>query len=102
MHAPVLGLDDWQRLLRDCVFFDEAFQTREGTLCFVFSRLRAIDEESERGKKRIAHLSFEDFLEAIVRVSTMKVCVLYTLFRGWVGRTAVSQRLCDVCVICPH
>ena len=42
--------------------FDEAFQQREGTLCFVFSRMRCVDEESERGKKRIYYLSFEDWL----------------------------------------
>jgi hypothetical protein len=68
----LLSLADWMLLLRHLNFFDEAFQQREGTLCFVFARLRAVDEESERGKKRINHLSFEDFLEAIVRCATMK------------------------------
>ena len=52
---------------------DQAFQQREGVLCFVFSRLRVVDEESERGKRRLNSLSFEDFLEAVVRVATMKV-----------------------------
>ena len=51
----------------------QAFQQREGVLCFVFSRLRVVDEESERGKRRLNSLSFEDFLEAVVRVATMKV-----------------------------
>ena len=39
--------------------------------CFVFSRLRCVDEESERGKRKVLQLSFEDFLEALVRISTM-------------------------------
>ena len=59
-------------LLRHLHFFDEAFQQREGTLCFVFSRLRVVDEESERGKRRMHYLSFEDFLEAVVRLATVK------------------------------
>ena len=68
----VLSLEDWMLLLKHLHFFDEAFQQREGVLCFVQSRMRAVDEESERGKKRMKHLNFEDFLEALVRVSTMK------------------------------
>ena len=48
------------------------FQQRDGTLIFVFSRLRVVDEESERGKRKLSTLSFEDFLEALVRVATMK------------------------------
>lgn len=68
----LLSLEDWMLLLKHLHFFDEAFQQREGVLCFVQSRLRAVDEESERGKKRMKHMNFEDFLEAIVRVSTMK------------------------------
>ena len=70
--AKLLAFDDWILFLRHLNFFDEAFQQREGTLAFVFSRLRCIDEESERGKKRLENLSFQDFLEAIVRCSTMK------------------------------
>ena len=70
--AKLLAVDDWNLLLRHLEFFDEAFQQREGVLCFVFSRLRVIDEESERGKRKLRHLSFEDFLEGLVRASTMK------------------------------
>ena len=62
--AKLLGFDEWMNLLKDLRFFDDAFQQREGTLCFVFSRLRCVDEESERGRRKLLHLSFEDFLEA--------------------------------------
>ena len=68
----IMCFDDWMLLLKHLHFFDEAFQQREGTLAFVFSRMRVIDEESERGKKKMTALSFEDFLEALVRCATMK------------------------------
>ena len=68
----LMTFQDWQLLLRHLNFFDAAFEQREGTLAFVFSRLRCIDEESKRGENRLKHLAFEDFLEALVRCSTMK------------------------------
>ena len=68
----LLCFNDWMLLLKHLLFFDEAFQQREGAMCFVFSRLRVIDEESKRGKTRIHHLTFEDFCEAVVRLATMK------------------------------
>ena len=71
-EAHVLHFHDWMKMLKDLCFFDEAFQQRDGTLIFVFSRLRVVDEESERGKRKLSTLSFEDFLEALVRVATMK------------------------------
>ena len=37
--AKLLSYDDWTWLLRHLKFFDEAFQQREGTLCFIFSRM---------------------------------------------------------------
>ena len=77
--GKLLSFEEWMRMLKDLHFLDEAFQQREGTLCFVFSRMRCVDEESERGKKKIKHLSFEDFLEAMVRVSTMKALPTHTL-----------------------
>ena len=71
-EARVLRFPDWMKMLKDLCCFDEAFQQRDGTLIFVFSRLRVVDEESERGKRKLSTLSFEDFLEALVRVATMK------------------------------
>lgn len=72
MPMELMGFPDWMLLMKHLLFFDEAFQQREGCLAFVFARLRAIDENSQRGKTRCNHLSFEDFLEAIVRCATMK------------------------------
>ena len=59
-------------LLKHLLCFDEAFQTREGTLCFVWSRMRVVDEKSAHGKARLTQLAFEDMLEGFVRVATMK------------------------------
>ena len=55
--SPVAG-DGWLRA--------------RSTLAFVFSRLRCVDELAERGKRRMHNLSFEDFLEALVRFAYRK------------------------------
>ena len=70
VDAKLLCFNDWNLLLKHLDFYDEAFQQREGTLCFAHSRMRCIDEESARGEKKKNHLNFEDFLEAITRLAT--------------------------------
>ncbi len=39
---------------------------------FIWSRMRVIDESKDASRRKMIHLSFEDFLECIVRLSTMK------------------------------
>ena len=51
---------------------DSAFTQREVTLTFLWARMRSHDEQTERGWKRTTNLTFEDFLEAFVRVATLK------------------------------
>ena len=67
-----MGVDEWREMIVDLGFLDECFTQREVTLCFVWARLRSHDEQSEKGWRKTTNLSFEDFLEAFVRVATMK------------------------------
>ena len=80
-------------MLKHLCFFDDAFQQREGTLVFVMSRLRVIDEESERGRRKLSTLSFEDFLEAIVRLSTVKALPSTTELTFLGARDAGTSRV---------
>ena len=64
--------DEWKDFCVDLGFVDAAFTLREAMACFVRSRMQAVDECSERGWSRTTNLGLEDFLEAVVRVSTMK------------------------------
>ena len=63
--------------------------------CFVFSRLRCVDEESERGKRKVLQLSFEDFLEALVRLATLKPLPTRAELEYYTGhRDAHAPRAC--------
>lgn len=59
-------------MLTDLRLLSSEFTRREATLAFVWSRMRCVDESSDASRRKLVHLSFEDFLEFLVRVSTMK------------------------------
>ena len=68
----LLDINEWRELLDDLEFIDRQFNEREARMCFVWSRMRVIREGDPKSRKKLLQLSFEDFLEAIVRVATMK------------------------------
>ena len=45
---------------------------RDAQLCFVWARMRTIDEQHDKSRTKMTHLSFEDFLEALCRCSVCK------------------------------
>ena len=45
---------------------------RDAQLCFVWSRMRTIDEQHDKSRIKMTHLSFEDFLEALCRLARLK------------------------------
>jgi len=71
-HATVMSFAEWLDMNRDFGLIDGDFTAREATLAFVWSRMRVINELKEATRKKVESLSFEDFLEAIVRTATMK------------------------------
>jgi hypothetical protein len=64
--------DEWHDFLNDFALIDEQLTEREATRCFVGCRLRVVNEGSKHGRKRLLQLSYEDFLEALVRIATLK------------------------------
>ena len=70
--TKLMSHDEWTRFCRDMRLVDREFTPREATLCFVWSRMRVVDESCATSRRRLVHLGFEDFLEAIVRLCTMK------------------------------
>jgi len=64
---------EWRLLLRDLQLNDESFKLKEATMVFVVSRMRVIDERAPSTRPKLTQLHFEDFLEALVLISTLKV-----------------------------
>ena len=76
----VMGYDEWIGFLQSVHVIDMGFgetstqfcSHRHGTLAFVWSRMAVIgSEEDDAVVLKTQNLLFEDFLEALVRVSTM-------------------------------
>ena len=67
-----LSLDEWKGLLRGVQLIDVDCSERDVSMCFAWSRMCVVDETSVPGRMRDSHLPFEGFLEAIVRLSTLK------------------------------
>ena len=53
-------------------WIDSAFTRRDAANCFVWVRMRVSEDGSVGMRRQAIHLWYEDFLEAIVRVATMK------------------------------
>ena len=59
MFVTDLGLADFGLKLSDVMY------------SFMWSRIRSVSDYSDRSQIRLRHLQFEDFLESLVRMSTM-------------------------------
>jgi hypothetical protein len=68
----LMSHEEWVHMCHDLQLIDTEFTHRECTLCFVWSRIRVCNEADTHQRKRIVNLLFEDFLEALTRLCTMK------------------------------
>mmetsp|Transcript_10886 Transcript_10886/g.27892 ORF Transcript_10886/g.27892 Transcript_10886/m.27892 type:complete len:173 (+) Transcript_10886:722-1240(+) len=68
----MLGIDEWLDLCADLQLVDDEFTLREARLCFLWSRLRVADESNAAQRRAMCNLRFEDFIECMVRLATMK------------------------------
>ena len=65
-----MGLDEWRKFVHDLRLADHILTPRLVTLVFVWSRMRVVDEAKRR--VRLTNHHFEDFLESLVRVASIK------------------------------
>jgi hypothetical protein len=67
-----MDIKEWLRLLDDLEFVDSQFTERNAKMCFVWSRMRVEREDELKSRRKLLQLCFEDFLEAVVRMATIK------------------------------
>lgn len=68
----LLGFEEYRDFLLDCGVIDAQFVEREANWSFVSARMRVIKEATERGRAKLLQLGFEDFLESLVRIASVK------------------------------
>lgn len=67
-----LSLEELLEMCKSFNILDKDVTQKELTLAFVWSRPWVIDEHDYQSQRKLAGLSFQDFLEAFVRISMMK------------------------------
>ena len=70
--TKLLDYEEWKEFVNDMELVDRDFTAREMALTFSWSRMRVIDPDILESKIKLLQLSFEDFLEAIVRTASLK------------------------------
>lgn len=67
-----LSWDEWNQLVDALDFVDRTFSRRDVGNVYIWSRLWAFDDGSIGARRKVTNLFFEDFLECLVRIATMK------------------------------
>ena len=73
-------------MLTDFDLIDGQLGEREAMRCFMFSRMRVIKEGLRSGRAKVLQLSFEDMLEAIVRLAMLKALPIDSDLGGEIER----------------
>lgn len=81
-------VEEWVKLLVTANFLDDDFTRREAVTCFVQSKTLVAHEFKNR--ERFEGATFVDFLEAIARITLMKVRVKQHRV-GFVGSYALRK-----------
>jgi CRP-like cAMP-binding protein len=71
-HLTLLSCGEWLRFLQDMGLLETGQISEFGAkMVFMWSRMRSASDLSDRSEMRMRNFMFEDFMEAIVRLSTM-------------------------------
>jgi hypothetical protein len=72
-----MAIDLWFDFIKDACIIDQDSSERDILLCFCYSRMRVKDEMYNR--KRVTKLTYNEFLESLVRIAMVKEFVVYSL-----------------------
>jgi len=70
-----LNFEQWTRFNEHFALRDTRYTFKEVSLAFSWSRMVVVDEASVEARHRLTHLSFEDFLEALVRAAKTRFSI---------------------------
>ena len=70
--SSLLSIQEWQTFLRALDLIDADLSERDATFSFAWSRMVVADIGTQRGRLAEYNLYFEDWLEALVRISILK------------------------------
>ena len=68
----LVNFETWKDFCRLYELVDVDVTDRDVTLAFVWSRMKVIDEQKDKSRVLLTHLSFEDWLEALCRLAVRK------------------------------
>ena len=60
----MMGYSEYHMFMKDLGLVDSQYTAWDSALCFVWSRMRVVDENSPSSRARLEQLFFVDFLEA--------------------------------------
>ena len=63
---------NWRELLRLLDMYGPDLVERDACLCFAWSKMVTVNEQSTKDRIKMTHMAFEDFLEALCRVACLK------------------------------
>jgi len=69
--SRLLSLGEWTTLVKHFGLNQLGLRPVDVAYAFTWSRIRSVPDYSNRSQVRLRHLLFEDFMEALVRISTM-------------------------------
>ena len=72
-----LAIVDWFNFIKDASIIDQDSSERDILLCFCYSRMRVKNEMHLR--KRVTKLTYNEFVESLVRIAMVKSLVVYAL-----------------------
>jgi hypothetical protein len=72
LSNKLVSFPSWKRFLNAFKLIDVDLTERDATLCFVWARMHTVDEQNDKSRSKWTHLSFEDWLEALCRLSVLK------------------------------
>ena len=90
----LVGYPDYMRFLRLVNLVNADISERDGELCFVWCRMRTINEQRPKDRIKMMHIHFVDFLEALCRLSQIKALPTDEELKGagCAGRRATRTR----------